>query len=313
MLDPQNDRIYAVDTVQHRLLILTETGQFLKSTRHDGVLLCYPNGITLDAAGNPTVADTSNLRVVQFLNPGSNLDLTSHNLINFFKSPRPQIQCIIGKNLSKNIFITAWNNLTSTDINYRLKGNVQGLDMADEGRAFPKFVEQDRRGFWWVVIGDRSMNRDNVLRFDSNWKNPEKIEMLNSAYISNMGIGNNHVFLTYPDEYQIRSINIEDLSVQIFGDEKTQKLWEDEKKEKVRLQRSYSENIHFFVAGAFCLVFLSMRQDIKKRRWIFPRLIRLSFSNLSGNFDKTLTPNPLVTPNPSFKMLGQMGEKRTNP
>ncbi|NEO25822.1 MAG: hypothetical protein F6K03_02710 [Kamptonema sp. SIO4C4] len=265
VVDRKNSLIYATNTAQHSLVALTLDGNKVEQTRGQNTLLCYPNGITLSRQGKLAIADSNNFRILTWSRNRQGLALTPDQQVDLVQSPRPQTECTPqDKPKADNPIQRHLNAFFSVPQEYDLQGNPISLPVAEEGRVFPTFVEQDYLSFWWVLIGDRSFSRDNVLRFDANWENPLRINFPDQKDIAHMAIGTNQVLLALPEHYLIRSISLDDLSVRSFGKEDFQQALQEEQQSKWLLQVFYYAGILIAGLGALLLLVLALWEQRQK-------------------------------------------------
>jgi len=232
-LDRQNNLIYATDTVRHLLVVLTMDGQLLEKTRGGEIKLCYPNGITIYNSETIAVADSNNFRVITWETNPRGTGLTPNRQIDFIRPPQPQEKCEFRDGPG--------------DPN-------RALSVADEGRIYPVFVEFDNRGFWWVLVGDGDFARDNLLRFDRDWENPQKISLPGNPDISHLAVAEDRVLLTVPEAYEIWSISLDDLSVSFFGNETFQQSMYEAQQFEDNLRRFYYGSLGVAIAGVIILL-----------------------------------------------------------
>lgn len=231
--DRQNDLIYATDTVRHLLIVLTADGKPIEIIQGGDIKLCYPNGITIANSETIAVADSNNFRVITWETNPQGTELTPNRQIDFVRTPQPQEKCEFRDSPRDP-------NLT--------------LSVADEGRVFPVFVDIDNRGFWWVLVGDGDFSRDNLLRFDRDWENPQKLQLPGNLDISHMAIAEDRVLLTVPEAYEIWSISLDDLSVGFFGNEAFQQSMYEAQQFQVNLRRFYYGSLGVAIAGVIILL-----------------------------------------------------------
>jgi hypothetical protein len=271
-VDRQRELIYATDTARHRLVALTLEGEEIESTRGGEMKLCFPNGITLSREGKVVIADTNNFRVVTWSVNNRGLELTPDRQIDFVRSPRPETVCIPSEQpREQNPIVRDINSLSSVAREYRIEGEPLALEVAQSGRVFPTFVEQDRLGFWWVLVGDRDLARDNILRFDSNWENPQRVALPGEANISRLAVGGDRVLITLPEQYDLRSISIDDFSVRSFGNQAFREALKAEQRSETYLRRSHQSSIAIALVGVLFLLGIVVWEQRQK----FVDLVRL--------------------------------------
>ena len=250
VVDPQQDLIYATDTGEHRLLVLDQDGREIEHTRGKDLLLCYPNGITLSNEGKLVVADTNNFRLLTWSTNSQGLNLTPDQSIDMIQPPRPETSCIpIEQAPSQIPLVKRFNSVFDPVIEYDVNGDAIALNQARQGRVFPVFVQQDNQGFWWVLIGDKNLGREDLLRFDSNWQNPIRIDLPDSANNFNIAVGSDQLILTQPSRYRLLSVSLTDLTVQPFGDDRFEAMMQQEQKVKAKLWRFYLFSLFVPVFG----------------------------------------------------------------
>lgn len=264
-VDRQHELIYATDTARHRLVTLTMDGEEIESTRSWEILLCFPHGIALSREGKVVVADSNNFRVVTWSVNRQGLELTPEQQIDFVQSPRSHTKCIPSEKPSpRNPLFREFQTLFRGNRNDGTQAHPIALDVAQWGRAFPTSIEQDRFGFWWVLVGDRNLARDNVLRFDSNWENPQRVKLSGQAEISHLAVGRDRVFITLPKQYNLLSISMDNLRFQSFGDRAFQKAMQDEQRAEFDLYQSYLWSLVFASFGFILLIFLAFWETQQK-------------------------------------------------
>ncbi len=271
-VDRQRGLIYATDTARHRLVALTLEGEEVESTRGGEIKLCFPNGITLSGEGKVVIADTNNFRVVTWSVNERGLELTPDRQIDFVRPPRPNTACIPSEQpREQNPIVRDINALSSVDREYRIEGEPVALEVAQSGRVFPTFVEQDRLGFWWVLVGDRDLSRDNILRFDPNWENPQRVALAGEADIYRLAVGSDRILVTLPEQYDLRSISLEDLTVSSFGDKAFRDALKAEERSEIYLRRSHQSSIAIALFGVLFLLGIVVWEQRQK----FVDLVRL--------------------------------------
>ncbi|MEQ8539825.1 MAG: hypothetical protein RIB93_20540 [Coleofasciculus sp. D1-CHI-01] len=250
VVDPQHDLIYATHTGEHRLLVLDQDGREIEHTRGKDLLLCYPNGITLSNEGKLVVADTNNFRLLTWSTNSQGLNLTPDQSIDMIQAPRPETSCIpIEQAPSQIPLVKRFNSVFDPVIEYDVNRDAIALNPARQGRVFPVFVQQDNQGFWWVLIGDKNLVREDLLRFDSNWQNPIRIDLPDSANNFNIAVGSDQLILTQPSRYRLLSVSLTDLTVQPFGDDRFEAMMQQEQKVKAKLWRFYLFSLFVPVFG----------------------------------------------------------------
>lgn len=242
--DPEQNLIYVTDTARHGLVILNQDGEVLQTTRGEDPLLCFPNGIRLSNAGNLAIADTNNFRIAIWSRNTEGLELTPEAEMSTVQDPRPQTRCLP---------------------EYRKFGEAIALPVAEQGRIAPKFVEQDDQGFWWVLLGDRALSRDNLLRFDENWENPRYIEIPAVEPIDHMALVNQQILLSIPEDYQVLSVSTEDLSVSPFGDEAFQQQLDEWRQSQEELTWYYRAGLGISVLGLLLITF-GLKPQIRREQ-----------------------------------------------
>ena len=212
---------------------MTADGKLIETTQGGEIKLCYPNGITIANSETIAVADSNNFRVITWAKNPQGTELAPNQQIDFVRTPQPQDKCEL-RDSPRDPNIT--------------------LSVADEGRVFPVFVEIDNRGFWWVLVGDGDFSRDNLLRFDRDWENPQKIPLPGNPDISHMAVTEDRVLLTIPDNYEIWSISLDDLSVDFFGNERFQQAMYEAQQFENYLRRFYYGSLGVAIAGVIILL-----------------------------------------------------------
>ncbi|MEQ9357901.1 hypothetical protein [Coleofasciculus chthonoplastes] len=240
VVDAKNNLIYATDAGWHRLLVLDQEGRELESTRGKDLLLCYPNGITLSNDGKLVVADSNNLRILTWSTNRQGLNLIPDQSIDMIQSPRPEIRCTPQEEPRSEIpLVRLFQAQFERDMEYELKGDVIALEPARQGRVFPIFVQQDNQGFWWILVGDRNFNRDDLLRFDPDWQNPIRVNLPGSEDISHIAVGANQLILTQASRYRLFSVSLNDLTVKPFGDDRFEAMMQQEQQAESNLWQFY--------------------------------------------------------------------------
>ncbi|RAQ47524.1 hypothetical protein B9S53_04430 [Arthrospira sp. O9.13F] len=256
VVDHEKQLIYATDTARHRLVALTMNGEIVESTRGEEMLLCYPNGITIDNNGKLAVADSNNFRLITWLTNSEGLEITPDQQIDTVRPPRPITECLPDHTTRpKNWIIRSWEKLLRDHTNYYIEGRRIALTVADSGKTFPIFLEQDNQGFWWVLVSESSFSRYNLIRFDPNWSRPRKVWLPETTDISNMTIAENQVLLTVPEYGEIWAIAVDDLSVSVFGDDTFKQLMSEIKQSKQNLLRVYHQSLMLTIISC-AIVFL---------------------------------------------------------
>lgn len=259
VLDPQHNLIYATDTGEHRLRVLDQDGREIEQTRGKDLLLCYPNGITISNEGKLVVADTNNFRLLTWSTNSQGLNLTPDQSIDMIQSPRPETRCTpIEQPPSQISLVKRFSSLFEPAIEYDVNGDAIALNPARRGRVFPVFVQQDNQGFWWVLIGDKNLERENLLRFDSNWQNPIRIDLPDSTNSFYIAVGSDQVILTQPSHYRLLSVSLTDLTVHPFGDDKFEAMMQQEQKAKEKLSRLYLFSLFVPIFGLVGLAVLAI-------------------------------------------------------
>ena len=256
--DPDQNLIYVTDTARHGLVILNQDGEVLQTTRGEDPLLCFPNGIRLSNAGNLAIADSNNFQIVIWSRNAEGLDPTPEAEMATVQEPRPQTHCFP---------------------EYRQSGRAIALPVAEEKRVIPKFVEQDAQGFWWVLLADHALSRDNLLRFDENWENPRNIQLPAVKPIDHMALVNQQILLSVPEEYQVLSVSTEDLSVTPFGDEAFQNQLDEWRRSREQLTWYYRAGLAISVLGLILIT-----------RGLKPQIRREQMADLA-RLDPSLSPN----------------------
>jgi len=257
VVDAKHNLIYATDAGWHRLLVLDQEGRELESTRGKDLLLCYPNGITLSNDGKLVVADSNNLRIITWSTNRKGLNLIPNQSIDMIQSPRPEIRCIPHEEPRSEIpLVRLFQAEFERNMDYELKGDAIALEPARKGRVFPIFVQQDNQGFWWVLLGDNNFGGDDLLRFDSNWQNPIRVDLPGSDDISHIAVGSEQLILTQPSRYRILSVSLTDLTIKPFGGDIFKAMMQQEQQAKSNLWLLYLFSLLVPLLGLFGLIVL---------------------------------------------------------
>ncbi|XDE61171.1 hypothetical protein AB3M80_21470 [Arthrospira platensis BEA 1257B] len=272
VVDHEKQLIYATDTTRHRLVALTMNGEILESTRGEEILpteeemlLCYPNGITIDNNGKLAVADSNNFRLITWLTNSEGLEITPDQQIDTVRPPRPITECLPDHTTRpKNWIIRSWEKLLRDHTNYYIEGRRIALTVADSGKTFPIFLEQDNQGFWWVLVSESSFSRYNLIRFDPNWSRPRKVWLPETTDISNMTIAENQVLLTVPEYGEIWAIAVDNLSFSIFGDDTFKQLMSEIKQSKQNLLRVYYQSLMLTIISCAMVLVIYLWESHQK-------------------------------------------------
>ncbi|TVU54128.1 MAG: hypothetical protein EA414_08435 [Arthrospira sp. PLM2.Bin9] len=265
VVDHDKQLIYATDTARHRLVALTMNGEIVESTRGEEMLLCYPNGITIDNNGKLAVADSNNFRLITWLTNSEGLEITPDQQIDTVRPPRPITECIPDHTTRpKNWIIRSWEKLLRDHTNYYIEGRRIPLSVADRGKTFPIFLEQDNQGFWWVLVSESSFSRYNLIRFDPNWSRPQRVQLPETTDISNMTIAENQVLLTVPESGEIWAIALDDLSVSVFGDDTFKQLMSEIQQSKQNLLRVYYQSLMLTIISCAIVLLIYLWESHQK-------------------------------------------------
>lgn len=191
------------------------------------MLLCYPNGAILTNAGQLAIADTNNLRVLAWFSNLVGRNLKPDRSIDMVQSPKPEIRCVPNDKLAEisrfPSFLPGFNPHRDV-LDYKIQSKPLALSVAHSDRIFPTFIQQDNRGFWWVVLKNDPFEQQDLLRFDPDWKNPIRVDLPPDREISHIAIGSQRLIFTDRDRYQLFSVSLTDLTIEEFGDREFQRL-----------------------------------------------------------------------------------------
>ncbi len=275
VVSPKHQLIYVTDTASHRLVVLDLQGREIESTRGEGVLLCYPNGAILTNPGQLAIADTNNLRVLTWSTDAVGRNLKPDRSIDMVQSPKPEIRCVPNdKPRNKTSWFPSMMGVVNSQLEvreYEIESEPIALPVAHSDRIFPTFIQQDYRGFWWVVLENGRLQKQDLLRFDPDWNNPIRVDLPPDREISHIATGPNRLIFTDSDRYQLFSVSLTDLTVEEFGDREFHRLMEREIANKLSFQREYN----FLVKILLTFLVLIPWLLIWNRRQLFVEIARL--------------------------------------
>ncbi|MGL5196731.1 MAG: hypothetical protein ACRC8Y_24325, partial [Chroococcales cyanobacterium] len=243
VVSPKHQLIYVTDTSNHRLVVLDLQGREIESTRGEGVLLCYPNGAILTNAGQLAIADTNNLRVLTWSTDAVGRNLKPDRSIDMVQSPKPEIRCVPNdKPRNKTSWFPSIMGVVNSQLElreYEIASEPIALPVAHSDRIFPTFIQQDYRGFWWVVLENGRLQKQDLLQFDPDWNNPIRVDLPPDREISHIAIGPQRLIVADSDRYQLFSVSLTDLTVEEFGNGEFQRLMRREKLSQLYLKQGY--------------------------------------------------------------------------